>query len=133
MSKDFFSIPGAIAGENLSSDQFRFVLMNATDYQVAGMSSAATERPVGILQNDPTVAGQAAEVAYSGAAKVEYGGNVTAGDTLVSDDNGKAIKDVEVTAGSAHDLHHMATALVTGVDGDIEIVLVHTPHLIGKA
>lgn len=132
MDKDFFSIPGAIAGENLSSDQFRFVLMNATDYQVAGMTNANAERPIGILQNDPTVAGQAAEVAYSGACKVEYGGNVTPGDTLISDNDGKAIKDVEVTDGTAHDVHHMATALVTGVSGDVEIVLLHTPHLIGK-
>ena len=68
-----------IAGEDLSSAQFKFVTLEA-DGQV-DLADAAGERAIGVLLNEPT-AGKAATVAMTGKVMVEAGASVTAGDAL---------------------------------------------------
>lgn len=56
---------------------------------------------------------------FSGIAEVEYGGNVTRGDLLTSDANGKAI--ATTTAGN----RIIGIAMASGVSGDIGLALIN--------
>jgi hypothetical protein len=55
------------AGADLSAKQYYFVKLDATGKAV--VCSGVTDKPVGVLQNDPT-SGQAAEVVVAGLTKV---------------------------------------------------------------
>lgn len=98
-----------IAGEDLSSAQFKFVTLEA-DGQV-DLADAAGERAIGVLLNEPT-AGKAATVAMTGKVMVEAGASVTAGDALQTDANGDAI-----TAATGD--YVMGYALEDAVDGQV--------------
>lgn len=98
-----------IAGEDLSSAQFKFVTLEA-DGQV-DLADAAGERALGVLLNQPT-AGKAATVAMTGKVMVEAGAAVTAGDEIQTDANGDAI-----TAATGDVV--MGYALEDAVDGQI--------------
>ena len=98
-----------IAGEDLSSAQFKFVTLEA-DSQV-DLADAAGERALGVLLNQPT-AGKAATVAMTGKVMVEAGAAVTAGDEIQTDANGDAI-----TAATGDVV--MGYALEDAVDGQI--------------
>lgn len=128
---NYRAIPGAIAAADLSASKYMAVRFSGTGRQVTTIGTATSERPIGILQDDPDVALEPADVAYDGVCKAELGGTVTVGNTLAVEDGGELIADVEVADGSAVDLHHIATALESGVDGDIIDVLLHTPIRIG--
>lgn len=129
MTDNYKSLPGIVAGEDLSSAQYKAVYLSAAN-TVSQVSNANGQRPIGILQNDP-ISGEAADVAYEGVCKWEYGGTITFANTLACNNSGEAIADDEVTAQDGADLHHMADALESGVDGDIRKVLLHTPVLVG--
>ena len=129
MADNYKSIPGLKASGTVT--QYKGVkLSTAADRTVLAMTNANAERPIGILQNDPA-SGEAADVAYEGVVKAEYGGTITRGDTLAFNNAGELISDAEVTAQDGADLHHVADALESGVDGDIRQVLLHTPVMIG--
>jgi autotransporter translocation and assembly factor TamB len=98
-----------IAGEDLSSSQFKFVTLEA-DGQV-DLADSAGERALGVLLNKPT-SGKAATVAMTGKVMIEAGASVTAGDQLQTDANGDAI-----TAASGDVV--MGYALEDAVDGQI--------------
>jgi len=98
-----------IAGEDLSSSQFKFVTLES-DGQV-DLADSAGERALGVLLNKPT-SGKAATVAMTGKVMVEAGASVTAGDQLQTDANGDAI-----TAASGDVV--MGYALEDAVDGQI--------------
>lgn len=98
-----------VAGEDLSSAQFKFVTLEA-DGQV-DVADAAGERAIGVLLNEPA-AGKAATVAMTGKVMVEAGAAVTAGDALQTDANGDAI-----TAAAGD--YVMGYALEDAVDGQI--------------
>ncbi len=70
------------AGQDLSSDQFKFVIQAAGDGQVdlCGQGLNAT----GVLLNNPGAAGEAATVAYAGVVKVEAGETLAPGDLIMS-------------------------------------------------
>lgn len=67
------------------------VKMTSTGVNVAGAGEAC----IGILQGEaplePTAAGMAASVQYSGIARVKLGGTVSKGDRVASDANGKLV------------------------------------------
>jgi len=129
---NYLDIPGLIASTDLSGSQYRAVKMEgSTDFYVAAMTNANAEHPIGILQNDPDAEGQGATVAYCGVCRAEAGGNITVGNPLACDNNGKLIADVEVADGSAVDLHHIAIALEGGVDTQIISVLLKPAQRIG--
>lgn len=131
MGYDFRAVPGLIRGSSALT-QFRAVVLNtAADRTVDPVTNANGERPIGILQDDPAATGDPCLVAYDGVCEAEYGGSVTAGDTLAVNNSGQLISDAEVTDGSAVDLHHIATALEAGASGERHMVLLHTPVRIG--
>ena len=98
-----------IAGEDLSSAQFKFVTLES-DGQV-DLADAAGERAIGVLLNEPT-SGKAATVAMTGKVMVVAGAAVTAGAALQTDASGDAI-----TAASGD--YVMGYALEDAVDGQV--------------
>ena len=98
-----------VAGEDLSSAQFKFVTLEA-DGQI-DLADAAGERALGVLLNKPT-SGKAATVAMTGKVMVEVGAAVTAGDEIQTDANGDAI------TAAAGDVV-LGYALEDAVDGQI--------------
>jgi hypothetical protein len=103
------------ASGDLSASQYCFVEVNSSGQAaVLGAGLAAD----GILQNDPTAAGRAAEVAISGVVKVKCGGVVTRGGPVASDAAGKA-----VNAATGNII--LGTALETGANGAIIAMLFH--------
>jgi len=81
------------AGEDLSAKQFRFVKLSSGTVVAC---AAATDIPVGVLQNKPTT-GRAAEVCVLGPTKVEADGAITAGGLIGTSADGQAD---EKTAGT---------------------------------
>lgn len=88
------------ADEDLSNDQFRIVVLDATSGQVR-RPNAATDIPLGVLLNAPSAAGQGAEVALLGpVVKMQAGAGALAIGTIVgceyvsATDAGKAIAAV---------------------------------------
>lgn len=133
MVDNYIDIPGLQAGANLSSSQYRAVKMHSTAFQVVAIDNAnAPDRPVGILQNDPDTAGHPAIVAFCGLCRAEAGGNISVGDSLALDNNGKVIADAVVTAQDGVDLYHIGIALQAGVDTQIIQILLYPGQPIGK-
>lgn len=108
------------ANADLSTNQHFFVKVtnNSGTGQVA--LAGAGERVLGVLKNNPSAQGEAAEVASKRGAvtKVFAGGTVTAGNEVTPDAAGEA-----VVAGSGDTV--AGVALNSAVDGDVfEIQLV---------
>jgi len=88
-----------VAGEDLSSAQYKFVkLDNGTGNVVA--VDGATDRPFGVLQNDPA-SGEIAEITIVGGTKVEAGGTASVGQPLFSNASAVAVTLGVGTTGSA--------------------------------
>jgi len=102
-----------IAGEDLSSSQFKFVTLEA-DGQV-DLADADAENCIGVLINDPA-SGSEATVVVSGKTMVTAGGAITAGDAVVTDTSGDA---VELTTSSSATAITMGYALEDAVDGQV--------------
>lgn len=66
-AKDYKSIPGLLAGSDLSSKQYHAVIFASTVGEVVIADALTNSMIAGILQNDPTD-GQPADVAYEGVA-----------------------------------------------------------------
>jgi len=126
----YIDIPGLVAGEDMSAEQYRGCKMDTTDFQILGLTDANAEKPIGILQNDP-ISGKPALVAMLGVCRAECGGNITIGDSLAFNNSGDVISDAEVADGSATDLHHIGIALEGGVDTQIIKILLFGPVRIG--
>ena len=83
------------AGEDLSSEQYRFVYAD-TDGQLLHCDSA-DDMILGILQDDPNAAGKGCLLGISGISRLEVdgssgtGANITAGDKLTSNATGQGI------------------------------------------
>lgn len=97
------------AGQDLSARQYCFVSV-ASDEQIDPTSSGA--RAIGVLQDDPSAAGRAAQVAIGGRTKIKLGGTVTAGGEAMSGANG-----VGVAATTGNQILGIFT--VAGDSGDI--------------
>lgn len=97
------------AGADLSAKQFFFVSV-AADGQVDPAGDGANA--VGVLLNDPSAAGRAAEVCIAGLTRVSAGGTVAAGAAVASDAAGEA-----VTAATGDVI--LGTAVTGGADGEV--------------
>jgi hypothetical protein len=75
------------AAADLSSYQDRFVKLSSGKVTYCGAGQDA----IGVLTNDPSAAGRAAEVVLSGIAKVTAGGNCTQDGMAASDSAGRAV------------------------------------------
>jgi len=102
------------AGADLSALQFHFVAMSS-DGQVDGATDGA--RAIGVLQNKPSAAGLAAEIAFSGTVKVVAGAAITAGDAVASASDSEAI-----TAATGDVI--LGVALTSADAGDLVEVLI---------
>lgn len=111
------TVPGLYASGDLSTTgQFRFVKMTTTGVALAG----AGESPIGVLQNKPSAAGQAATVWGVGSvSKVISDGSVTAGQTVASGANGKAV------LAASHAIGVGICLTVGASDGDVVSVLLN--------
>jgi len=102
-----FDLPAAA---DLSAKQYLFMTVDSSGNAAAATLGADV---VGVLQNAPGAASRAAKVRPFGVTKITLGGNVTAGNRIVTDNNAKG-----VAAGSA-DAYNLGVALATGVSGDV--------------
>lgn len=102
-----------VAGGDLSSSQYKFVKLNSSGQAV--VIAAATDRPIGVLQNNPT-SGKTAEVLVSGGTKIKVGGSVTEGAIVSPDSDGDA---VAIVAGTDTTKYICGTALTEGASGEI--------------
>jgi len=75
------------AGADLSAKQFYFVKISGVN--TVDVCSAATDKPVGVLQNKPT-SGQAAEIVVIGVTKVSSDAGLTAGNLIGTSGDGQA-------------------------------------------
>ena len=96
-----------VAGEDLSSAQFKFVTLES-DGQV-DLADSAGENCIGVLMNKPT-AGKAATVAMTGRVLVEAGGTIANGASVAAAADGQA-----VTAATGNIV--MGYAMEAGADG----------------
>lgn len=112
-----FSRPAAA---DLSAKQYFAVKIDSSgNAAVAG----AGERACGVLQNDPDAAGKAATIAFAGVSKVQCGGDITIGNPVAVDSNGKAVAE---TTG---DVWTIGIALETGASGKIISILLQPSGL----
>lgn len=88
-----YEIPGQMisfqAAADLSAYQFRFVKLDANGQ--VNICSAATDIPIGILQDKPAAQGRAANVMLDGISKVVGGANLAKGDQVGTDNQGRAV------------------------------------------
>ena len=109
------------AGADLSTHQYKVVKLNSSGQVI--LMAAASDFPLGILQNKPT-SGQAATVVVSGVSKAVAGGSITMGGAT-----GRVVSaDGTVTAASAlgtnPTFQTVGMALKGASSGDIIPVLV---------
>jgi hypothetical protein len=102
-----------VAAADLSSSQYRFVKLDSAGKAAA--CSAATDRPIGVLQNNPT-SGNVAEVLVAGGTKLVLGGTVTEGQIVSPSSTGTA---VTIAPGTDTTKYICGSALTEGVSGDI--------------
>jgi hypothetical protein len=88
-----------IAGADLSAAQFKFVEQSNADGRVT-VVDAATDRPIGVLQNTPKE-NEAADILIVGGTKVAAGGTASAGQPLFANASGNAVTLAIGTTGSA--------------------------------
>lgn len=81
-------IPGLTASADLSTHQYKFVKLSGE--KTVTVCAAATDLPIGVLQNTPGSA-QAAEVAYSGVTKVIGTADLNFNDQIGTSSGGHAV------------------------------------------
>ncbi len=109
-----------VAGADLSSKQYTFVKLNSSGEVVA--AAAATDIPIGVLQNNPT-SGTEASVTIVGGTKIVAGAAIGEGALVGTSSTGKA---VALTAGTDTTKYVVGTLLTeSGADGDIVSAVVN--------
>lgn len=76
-----------VAGADLSSSQYKFVELSSED--TVTVCNAATDVPIGVLQNDPT-SGQEAVVMIIGVSKVQADAALSVGAQIGTSADGQA-------------------------------------------
>lgn len=122
---------------------YRIVKFGAADGKVL-QAAAAGDAMFGVsIQPGGAAIDARCDVAVAGIADVEYGGNVTRGDALTADANGKAVAATRhthtentagayaqnATTGAAAAVRTIGVAMVSGVSGDIGQVLIAPGHV----
>jgi hypothetical protein len=79
---------GVTASADLSAKQYLFVKMSGE--KTVTVCAAATDLPIGVLQNAPT-SGQEAEVAFSGITKLIGTADLNFGDQIGTSSGGHAV------------------------------------------
>lgn len=109
-----------VAGADLSTKQYTFVKLNASGEAIA--AAAATDIPIGVLQNAPT-SGVEAEVLVSGGTKIVAGAAIGEGAQIGTSATGKA---VALVAGTDTTKFVVGTLLTeSAADGNIVTAVVN--------
>jgi hypothetical protein len=114
-----------VAGADLSAKQYTFVKLDSSGQAVA--AAAATDIPVGVLQNAPT-SGQEAEVLIVGGTKIVAGAAISEGAQIGTGSTGKA---VALVAGTDTTKYVVGTLLTeSAADANIVTAVINcaTPH-----
>ncbi len=122
-------LPGAVVGVSFSTSQFYFCKLSAStavDFEV-DLTTAVTQRMIGVIQNDSSSSGDAADVILTGIGKLQYAGAVTQGDAIGTNAEGRGISITEGQGGTTG-LFIGAYALQSGTSGGVYTVYVTTPH-----
>ncbi len=101
-----------VAGADLSALQYTFVKLSTTDTVVT--CTAATDIPIGVLQNAPT-SGQEAEVLIVGGTKLAAGATIAIGNILGTTSAGAA----SVLTTSDTTKFVLGTAISGGASADV--------------
>jgi hypothetical protein len=114
-----------VAGEDLSAKQFYFVKINSSGQAVA--CSGATDKPIGVLQNDPT-SGKEAIVTVVGGTKVVASASIDEGALIGTASSGKA--DAKTPGTDTTEYVVGSVILAAGADGEILTAVVNcaSPH-----
>jgi len=83
----FYTIPGLVAGEDLSNSTYKVVQLSSTGGEVK-LASSSTDPLVGILLDNPEE-GQPALVAYAGVVRAIAESAFSAGDKLTASSTGR--------------------------------------------
>ncbi len=109
-----------VAGADLSTKQYTFVKLNASGEVIA--AAAATDIPIGVLQNNPA-SGAEASVTIVGGTKIVAGAAIGEGALVGTSSTGKA---VALVAGTDTTKYVVGTLLTeSGADGDIVSAVVN--------
>ena len=109
-----------VAGADLSTKQYTFVKLNSSGEVIA--AAAATDIPIGVLQNNPT-SGAEASVTIVGGTKIVAGAAIGEGALVGTSSTGKA---VALVAGTDTTKYVVGTLLTeSGADGDIVSAVVN--------
>lgn len=102
-----------IAGESLSSSQYRIMEIGSADKEVVMSDAAAAEgaHPIGVLQNDPA-SGEEAAVATAGTSRLEMAANCDRGERIMATTGGKG------TPADADQKATVGVALTSNAEGD---------------
>jgi len=112
------------AGADLSSSQYNFVKLNSSGKAVE--CAAVTDKPVGVLQNNP-ISGQAAEIVVVGLTKVSTNAALAIGDLVGTSSDGQAAAYV---AGTDTTKYVVGQAMVTSGGADeITTIMVNCASL----
>jgi len=121
-------IASAPVDVDLSASQYCGVDLNSTGELVLPSAGAAI---VGVLQNDPAVAGRSGSYQYFGISKMKLGGTVAVGDFVKVDSSGRA---VAATAGNVAEGQAIGKCRVGGAVGNIgEVQLMNLGVGVGSA
>ena len=96
------------------SNQYCFVKLNASGQAV--LCAAATDVPVGVMQNNPK-AGQEAEIIVAGGTKVKASAAISVGTAIGTTSSGTAVGLTPATANTAYAVGQPLTP--AGASGDV--------------
>jgi len=105
----------------------RIIAYGAADYE-AVQASGNSDPFLGVSTDVDAVAGGPVDAIRDGIGRVEYGGNVTRGNWLTSDADGRA---VEAAPASGVNVQVLGKAEVSGVAGDIGAAFIQPFELQG--
>ena len=104
-----------VAGADLSTKQYYFVKLNSSGQAI--LCAAATDAPIGVLQNAPT-SGQEAEVLIVGGTKLVASAAITLPAQIGTASTGKAAAYVAGTGTT----NYVAGALISAAGADADVV-----------
>ena len=102
------------AGADLSTKQYYFVKVNSSGNAV--LCAAATDAPIGVLQNNP-ISGAEASIVVVGGTKLVAGAAIAAGIKIGTDSAGKA--DAKVAGTDTTEYTVGQVLLASGADLDV--------------
>ena len=107
------------AGEDLSAKQYYFVKISSGK---AVACSAATDVPIGVLQNDPA-SGEEASIVVVGGTKIVSSASIAAGIKIGTNNAGKA--DAKVAGTDTTEYTVGQVILGAGADGEVLTAVVN--------